>query len=160
MATTTDVPLNLSTTFGNDTSPRHIKRKEPFESIRQLGLKNNPAANFRDAIKAKSHISKAVTHRLKSSLISSKNAYCLYRNIWLPEMQYSLAATSFNKALCIQIMKQFVYAILPKLGFNRNIAQIIIYSSKQYGGFQLVHLYLEQGYLLLKHLLGYLREET
>eukprot|EP00957_Ditylum_brightwellii_P180056 13716007-Ditylum_brightwellii.AAC.1 len=75
-------------------------------------------------------------------------------------MQYSLAATSFDKTSCIQIMKPFVRTILPNLGFNRNTAQTIIYGSKYYGGFQLAHLYLEQGYLSLKHLLGHLREET
>eukprot|EP00957_Ditylum_brightwellii_P186234 14177919-Ditylum_brightwellii.AAC.1 len=30
----------------------------------------------------------------------------------------------------------------------------------KYGGFQFAHLYLEQGYLEIKHLLGHLREET
>eukprot|EP00957_Ditylum_brightwellii_P146308 11140458-Ditylum_brightwellii.AAC.1 len=132
MATTADIPLHLDITFGNKMSPRCLKKKEPFESIRQLGLKNNPAADFRDAIKAKTDISKAVTHRLKSSLIYSKNTYHLYRNIWLQNMQYSLAATSFNKTSCIQIMKPFVHAIFPKLGFNCNTAQTIIYGSKQY----------------------------
>eukprot|EP00957_Ditylum_brightwellii_P184563 14056600-Ditylum_brightwellii.AAC.1 len=135
MATTADIPIHLDITFGNETSPRRLKRKEPFELIHQLGLNNNPAADFRDAIKAKTDISKAVTHRLKSSLISSKNAHQLYKNIWLPKMQYSLAATFFTKTLCIQIIKPFVHTILPKLGFNRNTAQTTIYGSKKYGGF-------------------------
>eukprot|EP00957_Ditylum_brightwellii_P179534 13677001-Ditylum_brightwellii.AAC.1 len=113
MATAADAPINLDITFGNDSSPQYLKRKEPFKLICQLGLKNNPAADFKDAVKDKLDISKAVTHRLKHLLISSNNAYQLYRNIRLPKMQYSLAATSFDKISCIQIMKPFVCAILP-----------------------------------------------
>eukprot|EP00957_Ditylum_brightwellii_P183626 13986548-Ditylum_brightwellii.AAC.1 len=57
-------------------------------------------------------------------------------------------------------MKPFVHTILSKLDFNHNTAQTIIYGSKKYGGFQLACLYLEQGYLAIKDLLGHLREET
>eukprot|EP00957_Ditylum_brightwellii_P189914 14457583-Ditylum_brightwellii.AAC.1 len=57
-------------------------------------------------------------------------------------------------------MKPFVYAILPKLGFNRHTVREIIYKSTQFGGFQFAHLYNEQEYLVLKHLLGHLREKT
>eukprot|EP00957_Ditylum_brightwellii_P034877 2643100-Ditylum_brightwellii.AAC.1 len=57
-------------------------------------------------------------------------------------------------------MKPFVHAILPKLGFNRHMARAIIYGSTKYGGFQLAHLYLEQGYLVIKHFVGHVQEET
>eukprot|EP00957_Ditylum_brightwellii_P188822 14372995-Ditylum_brightwellii.AAC.1 len=57
-------------------------------------------------------------------------------------------------------MKPFVYTIIPKMGFNRHTVREIIYGSTQFGGFQFAHLYHEQGYLALKHLLGHLREKT
>eukprot|EP00957_Ditylum_brightwellii_P081376 6189864-Ditylum_brightwellii.AAC.1 len=57
-------------------------------------------------------------------------------------------------------MKPFVCAILPKLGFNRHSPQEIIYGAEKYGGFNMTHLYLEQGYLSLKHLIGHLRETS
>eukprot|EP00957_Ditylum_brightwellii_P141426 10775080-Ditylum_brightwellii.AAC.1 len=47
-----------------------------------------------------------------------------------------------------------------KLGFNRNSPCEIIYGSAKYGGLHFHHLYLEQGYLAIKHLIGHLREET
>eukprot|EP00957_Ditylum_brightwellii_P136214 10388542-Ditylum_brightwellii.AAC.1 len=56
-------------------------------------------------------------------------------------------------------MKPFVYAILPKMVFNWHTARENIYGSTQFGGFQFAHLYNEQGYLALKHLLGHLREK-
>eukprot|EP00957_Ditylum_brightwellii_P066753 5065876-Ditylum_brightwellii.AAC.1 len=136
MATSAEVPMDLSIKFGNSQSPRWLKCKEPFELIPQLGLKNNPAADYSEAIKDKRGISKAITHCLKNSTISSRNAFCIYWNIWLPKMQYSLAVTSFSCTACVKIMKCFVHAILPKLGFDQNTACTIIYGSKQYGGFQ------------------------
>eukprot|EP00957_Ditylum_brightwellii_P086686 6596414-Ditylum_brightwellii.AAC.1 len=57
-------------------------------------------------------------------------------------------------------MKLFVRAILPKLGFNRNMAHKVIYGSHKFCGFQMAHLYHTQGYLALKHLIGHLHEET
>eukprot|EP00957_Ditylum_brightwellii_P145988 11117013-Ditylum_brightwellii.AAC.2 len=54
--------------------------------------------------------------------LSSKNAFCLYQNVWLPSMQYSLSVTSSTKSTCLKLMKPFVRAVLPKLGFNRNTA--------------------------------------
>eukprot|EP00957_Ditylum_brightwellii_P171462 13053017-Ditylum_brightwellii.AAC.1 len=58
------------------------------------------------------------------------------------------------------MMKPFVYAILPKMGFNWHTAWKIIYGSTPFEGFQFAHLYNEQGYLALKHLLGRLRKKT
>eukprot|EP00957_Ditylum_brightwellii_P108865 8304323-Ditylum_brightwellii.AAC.1 len=139
MATSADIPLDLNIHFGTNTEPKQLKWKEPFESIRQLGLKNNPVADYTEAIKDKSNIGKAITSRIKNSAILSKNAYRLYQNIWLPKMQYTLAATSFSKTACVKIMKPFVRAILPKMGFNRNTTRAIIYGSMKYGGFQFAH---------------------
>eukprot|EP00957_Ditylum_brightwellii_P171587 13063476-Ditylum_brightwellii.AAC.1 len=144
MATKADVQLDLSIKFGNATALTTLKRKEPSKSIAQLGLKNKPAADFHDNIDAQFAQSKTITTRLRQTSISSKNAFRLYRNIWLPKMQYPLAVTSFSKQSCLQIMKPFVHAILPKLGFNRNMTHTIIYGSYRYSGFQMAHLYNEQ----------------
>eukprot|EP00957_Ditylum_brightwellii_P052808 4003712-Ditylum_brightwellii.AAC.1 len=74
-------------------------------------------------------------------------------------MQYPRAVTSLSKETCLQITKPFVYTILPKMGFNQHTAREIIYGSTQFGGSQFAHLYNEQGYLALKHLLGHLHKK-
>eukprot|EP00957_Ditylum_brightwellii_P211226 15365920-Ditylum_brightwellii.AAC.1 len=89
-----------------------------------------------------------------------KNAFHLYRSIWLPAYQYPLAVTTLSKEACLSIMKHFVHAILPKFGFNCNLPGEIIYGSMKYGGFQFVQLHLEQGYLALKHLIGHICKES
>eukprot|EP00957_Ditylum_brightwellii_P073357 5574657-Ditylum_brightwellii.AAC.1 len=81
MATKADGQLDLSIKFGNATVLTTLKHKEPSESIAQLGLKNNQAADFRNDIDAQFALSKIITTRLRQTLISSKNAFRLYRNI-------------------------------------------------------------------------------
>eukprot|EP00957_Ditylum_brightwellii_P078557 5973073-Ditylum_brightwellii.AAC.1 len=160
MAIKQDIDIDLEIRFGNNMTKTRLKRKEPNESIAQLGVKNNPSLDFTDDVNDRLKTSKAVTTRLKQALLSSKNAFWLYRNIWLPKMQYPLAVTSLLKETCLQIMKSFVYAILSKMGFSQHIAREIIYGSTWFGRFQFAHLYNEQGYLALKYLLGHLRKKT
>eukprot|EP00957_Ditylum_brightwellii_P066493 5048168-Ditylum_brightwellii.AAC.1 len=144
MATKQDVDIDLAIRFGNDTSETVLKRKEPNDSISQLGVKNNPTSDFTDDVNDRIKTSKVVTTCLKCASLSPKNAFCLYQNIWLPKMQYPLAVTSLSKATCLSIMKPFVYAILPKMGFNQHTAREIIYGPTHFGRFQLAHLYNEQ----------------
>eukprot|EP00957_Ditylum_brightwellii_P182434 13897479-Ditylum_brightwellii.AAC.2 len=57
-------------------------------------------------------------------------------------------------------MSPFLNAILPKLGLNCHFPRVVPHGVKKYGGFQMAHFYIEQGYLSIKHLLGHLREES
>eukprot|EP00957_Ditylum_brightwellii_P109718 8369047-Ditylum_brightwellii.AAC.1 len=55
-------------------------------------------------------------------------------------------------------MSPFLNAILPKLVLNKHFPRVVVHGSKKYGGSQLAHFFIEQGYLSLKFLLGHLRE--
>eukprot|EP00957_Ditylum_brightwellii_P038477 2907901-Ditylum_brightwellii.AAC.1 len=57
-------------------------------------------------------------------------------------------------------MSPFLHAILPKVGLNHHFPRVVIYGSKKYGGFQLAHFFIEQGYSSIKYLLGHLQEES
>eukprot|EP00957_Ditylum_brightwellii_P089373 6805221-Ditylum_brightwellii.AAC.1 len=45
--------MDLSIKIGNSHSPQRLKRKEPYNSIPQLGLKNNPAADYSKSSKVR-----------------------------------------------------------------------------------------------------------
>eukprot|EP00957_Ditylum_brightwellii_P139589 10638747-Ditylum_brightwellii.AAC.1 len=135
MATKTDLLLDLMIKIGKEDLPTAINRKYPTDSIAQLGLLNNPAVDFEDEAIKKEKRSIQIVNRMKHKSLSSKNAYRLYQNVWLLSMQYSMAITLFSKAMCLCLMKPFVRAILPKLGFNCNTTKEIIYGSLQSGGF-------------------------
>eukprot|EP00957_Ditylum_brightwellii_P129894 9907974-Ditylum_brightwellii.AAC.1 len=78
----------------------------------------NPAGNFRQELEHREDYSARMATRIRTMRMKSKNAFRLYRNIWLPACQYPLAATPFTEDKCLSIMKPFVRVILPKLGFN------------------------------------------
>eukprot|EP00957_Ditylum_brightwellii_P141487 10778624-Ditylum_brightwellii.AAC.1 len=91
MATKQDVDIDLAIRFGNDMTETILKRKEPNESIAQLGVKNNLTSDFTNDVNDRIKTNKAVTTCLKHASLSPKNAFRLYQNIWLPKMQYPLA---------------------------------------------------------------------
>eukprot|EP00957_Ditylum_brightwellii_P126121 9614387-Ditylum_brightwellii.AAC.1 len=75
MATKQDVDINLEIRFGSNMTKTKLKCKEPNESIAQLGVKNNPSADFTDNVNNRFKTSKLVTTCLKEALLSSKNAF-------------------------------------------------------------------------------------
>eukprot|EP00957_Ditylum_brightwellii_P203478 15334786-Ditylum_brightwellii.AAC.1 len=44
------------------------------------------------------------------------------------------------------------------MGFNRHLPRVVIYGTRKLGGFQLAHLYLEQGASAICHFLGHVQE--
>eukprot|EP00957_Ditylum_brightwellii_P197865 15073317-Ditylum_brightwellii.AAC.1 len=133
LATKQECPESMKITICRDTTKSKVKRKDPHKMVKQLGVLVYHSGNFREELE---------------------------RNIWLPACQYPLVVTTFSKKDWLSIMKLFVHAILPKLWFNRNLPREIVYGSMKYSGFHLLHLYLEQGYLVLKILIGHIQEET
>eukprot|EP00957_Ditylum_brightwellii_P155293 11821828-Ditylum_brightwellii.AAC.1 len=124
--------------------PSTVQRKEVNDSVKQLGVIANPAGDFSQELERRNDYSARMATRIRTMRMKLKNAFCLYRNIWLPAYQYPLAVRSFTEGECLSIMKPFVCAILPKLGFKRHSPQEIIYGAEKYGGFNMTHLYLEQ----------------
>eukprot|EP00957_Ditylum_brightwellii_P204115 15337759-Ditylum_brightwellii.AAC.1 len=160
LATKEDMHMILDIIFRQEDLPSTVQRKNCYEAIEELGIKINPVGNLDNELTKWVKKSTGISKRTIKSSISPLNAYRLYKNIWLPSNQYPLAATTFSKLECLQIMKPFACALLPKIGFSCNIARKIIYGWAKYGSFQLTHLHIEQGHLAVKHLLGHLHEMT
>eukprot|EP00957_Ditylum_brightwellii_P205864 15345790-Ditylum_brightwellii.AAC.1 len=75
MATKKDLLLDLMIKLRKEDLPTAINRKDPSDSIAQLGLLNNPAADFEDEAIKKEKCSIQITSRLKCKSLSSKSAY-------------------------------------------------------------------------------------
>eukprot|EP00957_Ditylum_brightwellii_P025779 1949926-Ditylum_brightwellii.AAC.1 len=118
-------------TVGRSDTPSTVQRKEVNDSVKQLGVMANPAREFRQELERRKDYSAQMAIRIKNMPMKPKNAFCLYRNIWLPACQYLLAITSFTEDKCLSITKPFVHAILPKLGFNCHSTQEIIYVAEK-----------------------------
>eukprot|EP00957_Ditylum_brightwellii_P200028 15248855-Ditylum_brightwellii.AAC.1 len=97
-----------------------------------------------------------MAHQIKKQFITPQNAWWIYQNVWLLAGQYPLACTMWTKKECKALMSPFLHAILPKIGHNCHFPRVLIHISKKYGGFQLSHFFIEQGYLSIKYLPGHL----
>eukprot|EP00957_Ditylum_brightwellii_P101949 7770458-Ditylum_brightwellii.AAC.1 len=73
MATKKNLLLDLMIRIGEEDLPTAIKRKDPTDSIVQLRILNNPAAELEDEVIKKEKRSIQITNRLKHKSLSSKN---------------------------------------------------------------------------------------
>eukprot|EP00957_Ditylum_brightwellii_P104034 7925857-Ditylum_brightwellii.AAC.1 len=127
LATRTEYPETMQITVGQSTTLSIVQRREVNNSVKQLVVLANPASDFSQELEHRKDYSASMATRIRTLCMNPKNAFRLYRNIWLPACQYPLAATSFTEDKCHSIMKLFVRAILPKLGFNHHSPHEIIY---------------------------------
>eukprot|EP00957_Ditylum_brightwellii_P154746 11778046-Ditylum_brightwellii.AAC.1 len=122
MATITEVDAQVKLRSGINPELHTLNRKEPTDSICQLGLLNNPTGVLTE--------------------------------------DYNKRYSTYKKMECENLMSPFPNAILPKLGLNRHMHRAIIHGACLYGGLQMAHFVVEQGYLNIKFLLGHLRENS
>eukprot|EP00957_Ditylum_brightwellii_P040237 3044608-Ditylum_brightwellii.AAC.1 len=115
LATREECPETMKITVGCSNSPSTAQRKEVNDSVKKLRVMANPAGDFSQELERRKDYSTQMATRIRTLCMKPKNTFCLYRNIWLPACQYTLAVTSFTEAECLSIMKPSVYAILPKL---------------------------------------------
>jgi hypothetical protein len=69
----------------------------------------------------------------------------VYWNIYLPGMGYSLPVTTFSEDELNHIQSTPIRAILPAMGYNRNMPKAVVFGPREYGGIGLRHLYIEEG---------------
>eukprot|EP00957_Ditylum_brightwellii_P206760 15349853-Ditylum_brightwellii.AAC.1 len=119
----------MQITVGRATSQSIVQQKEVNDSLKQLGVLTNPAGDFSNELKRWQKYSSGMATCIQSLCLKPKNADRLCQNIWLPACQYPLTVTSFTKEDYLLIMRPFICAILPKLGFNHNYLHEIIYRS-------------------------------
>eukprot|EP00957_Ditylum_brightwellii_P095035 7237458-Ditylum_brightwellii.AAC.1 len=93
MATKNGIRITLDLTIGKETIPKLLKQKDPHESIAQLAVRNNPTGVLSDEHTKYVKHSITLTKCLNRSSNLSKNAYCLYQNIWLSSCQYPILKT-------------------------------------------------------------------
>eukprot|EP00957_Ditylum_brightwellii_P205648 15344792-Ditylum_brightwellii.AAC.1 len=159
MTTKEELDMNIQIKFGYNQSETTIKRRTVMKQYRiwecWLVLREIFVWSFNSKrnTSSRSHTDSSVPLFLQKCLLVIPKHMVAFNAI-------SACYHVIYKKQCIQIMKPFVYAILSKLGLNRHTARTIIFGSVRYSGFQLAHLFLEQGYLSIKHFIGHVQEET
>ena len=67
----------------------------------------------------------------------------VYRERWIPSINYCLSITIFSKEHCHKIAVPVERALLPKLGFNRYVPKVVLYGPTKFGCKQMMHVHTE-----------------
>jgi hypothetical protein len=79
-----------------------------------------------------------------------------YNAFYVPNLAYGAPATSLALVECTILQKPVGNAILPKMGINCKSPRAVVFGTSKYGGFELDHLAVVQGFGWLQYLMGQL----
>jgi hypothetical protein len=133
-----------------------ISQMSNYQSHKTLGCYVNPAHSQKQAFKQTLAKNERLAQILESNYLSRSEAWVFYNSIYLPSITYPLALTPLSQEQCAKLDIRILKALLPRTGFNRNMAREIRYAPRHLGGANFRQLYVEQGVALLKLVFKYL----
>ena len=96
---------------------------------------------------------------MNGNYLRRREAWLYYSSFFLPSITYPLANTFFTKKQLDTIERPTINAILSKTGFCNKMHRSIVYGPRELAGKQFKSLYVEQGVLSLKQIIGVTRKE-
>jgi endonuclease/exonuclease/phosphatase family metal-dependent hydrolase len=149
---TTAIPINIKQN-GTTTPTWQISN---YQAHKTLGCYVNPAyaqaktwSHFRDKNEGFSQL-------LQSNAFSPSEAWTFYSAFYLPSILYPSCITPLSKTQCTTLDSRFLRTLIPRCGYNRNMAREIRYAPTTMGGAGFRQLYTEQGALLLQQMYKWL----
>jgi hypothetical protein len=97
---------------------------------------------------------------ISAQSITRSDAWTAYRSIYLSSIGYILPSTSFNQRELAKIQSSPIRALLPAMGFNRNMPLQVVFGPHSHGDIGLRYLYVEQGYQKASALLQHIRQHS
>ena len=146
---------------GNDGNGlMELKPLSPHTARKMLGCYKEPTGSNHKAFEmiSKNAIRKA--ERMYNSNLDFKCVWRYYHSMFLTSVCYSFAANSISHDKLHKLDRKITRMFLPKLGFNRNTAQAIVYGPSHFGGLNLRYLPHEQGLAKIEHLLKHIRTRS
>jgi hypothetical protein len=81
----------------------------------------------------------------------------VYNSLYMPSLVYGMSATWLIFKECTDLQKPAVNTILLKMGINKHDSCVIIFTRSKYGGLELDHLAVVQGFGWLQYIMVHLR---
>ena len=134
-----------------------LRRLEPYESEKQLGIIMPLDGNFRQEYERRLQQSSNLGKLLYRSPLNTFESTVVYRMYYIPKINFPLSLTQFTKKQCEEIQKQFYKYALPKMGINRNTPRALIFGPSQLGGLEFNDLYCEQLHQHISRLTQHIR---
>ena len=136
-----------------------LKRLEPWQAERQLGLRLPTDGSFDIEYRHRISQSKKMATLLKKAPLTSHEAYTHFRQYYIPSMSYPFPVTTFSTKQCQEIQRHYIFTLLPKLGINRHMPRAPIYAPTSLGGAQLLDLRVLQVVHQLQSLQQHIRRQ-
>ena len=131
-------------------------QKSNYNSHKTLGCYVNPAYS---QAKSWTHLrakNEGFAQLLEANVFSRSEAWTFYSAVYLPSMLYPLCITPLNRNQCNILDSRLLRSLIPRCGYNRNMAREIRYAPTFMGGAGFRQLYVEQGALLIQQVYKWL----
>lgn len=151
------LPAQLTMTSGATSIPVEIKRIEPTESFRTLGIYITPDGSSAGAFAILKEIAISYATAITGTHLTWQEALTSYVQYLLPKLRYQPPLLALTHKQCHALQSIALQALLPKLHINRHTARSIVHGPAELGGIALPQVYSTQGVDKLDLLLGHLR---
>ena len=121
-----------------------VKQISSYQARRSLGIHLSPSGMMNTQFKILEEKSKRFTELALMNALTRREAMLFYQAIYIPSIMYPLQLTYLSEGHCHGIETQFLKAILPRCGYNRNMSRQIRYASVRNGGAGFLKLFVEQ----------------
>jgi hypothetical protein len=151
--------LQLDLTQGDDHDTLHrIKKIEPTEGKRTLGVRLAPVGNNNEELDHRVDAGRKLRGRLKRAPLNRESTRIGLFAVAHQKVGYPLPATCFNHDECKKIQRTYMPTFLSKMGINRNSAAAFRSGPLHYGGMDIPEIETTQGASGNKLMLGHLRK--
>lgn len=144
----TDPQVQL--TQGSSTTPATIQRQDLSQSMRILGVYQNPLGNFTDHLLVLKKKADQFSRCLKSPRLQPSDIRVFHNTVYAPAMRYSLPALAVDEEELGRIQTKIIPAILQRLGFSSKLPTAIRHGPISMGGLGLMDLRTECGIEMVK----------
>jgi hypothetical protein len=144
-------------TSGDNPNPMTIKRIEPTDSFRTLGVYLTPNGSSKGAHLVLKEIALTYSTLITGTYVTRQEALTSYIKYLLPKLCYQPPLLTLTQNQCNELQSIILRALLPKLHINRNTARSIVHGPAELGGLALPHIYTTQGIDKLELFLGHLQ---
>ena len=137
-----------------------IKQLSPFESKKELGVKESVAGGSQDQLQSMQDKFRKWVMKIHNSHLQSSYAWVSYRlQIW-PGIRYSLGTLTNDMESITDLLQDLYYKLLPSLGVVRTFRKVLRTIPQSFGGIGLWHLAAEQLAARLNLLLQHYQRDT
>ena len=148
---------NTILSINSSNGPIQVPQLSNYRSHKTLGHYVNPNGSMTSQLQHLIAQSTQFASWIQTNILTPSETMTMYHSIYVPSITYTLCNANLTPTECNQIDVIIHQAVLPRCGYNRNMATALRYSPQYYGGAGFRDLYTEQSVATILQALKYLR---